>query len=52
MRPSKSAINPSTLSSRPNIEATVFAFFFTLSTTPALESVARYTTGAISLKAS
>ena len=48
----KSDISESTLSSIPNIEAIVFAFLDTLFTSPSLVSVARYTTGAISLKAS
>ena len=48
----KSDISESILSSIPNIEAIVFAFLDTLFTSPSLVSVARYTTGAISLKAS
>ena len=52
MRASKPAISSSTLSSRPNMEAMVAAFWRTLSTTPSSVSVARYTTGAISLRAS
>ncbi len=41
MRPSKPAISSSTLSSRPNMEAMVVAFWRTLSTTPSSLSVAR-----------